>query len=140
MRMSRRFALNGAIRDYEIRSTSVSLESKSWVTRNSSGTVTETVQDTAKEWSTTADLSRYKKVHFQVTGGEGSRSISAGSVTTSNPSNGERVLDVSGIANRSSLTIKVNAARAEATAAGYYPSTNVTKNNISVSRIWATAH
>ena len=130
--------LFGNIRDLSI-SGSRSLESKSWVTLDSHGNITDRVQDSAKEWSTTVDLSRYKKVHFQVTGGSGTRSISAGSVSVSNPATGERVLDVSGISNRSSLVVKMYVASAPASEAGYYPSTNITTYNIAVSKIWATA-
>ena len=138
MRMSRFAGLLGVIKDLDIGS-SINLESKSWVTLDSHGNQTDSRQDTSKSWTKTVDLSKYRKVHFQVTGGSGSRKVVAGSVTSSNPSTGEVVLDVSGITNRSSLAIEVFVSAAPASAAGYYPSTNVTTYNITVSKIWATA-
>lgn len=140
MRMARRQGMGGGkVQDLDIRTTTISLTSKAWVTRDKHGNVTENVQGKASSWSKTLDLSKYTKVHFQVTGGSGSRYISAGTVKTTNPGTGEKILDISGISNRSSLTVTVYLYGASASAAGYYPSTNVVNTSITVSRVWASA-
>ena len=140
MRLARRIGLSGGkVQDLDIRTTSIALTSKAWVTRNNKGTVTENVQGSAASWTKTVDLTKYTKVHFQVTGGSGSRYISVGSVKTNNPGTGEKILDISGISNRTSLTVTVYLYGASASAAGYYPSTNVVNTSITVSKIWASA-
>jgi hypothetical protein len=154
MRMSRRLAIlgkapnlsffdNGAVSGYSfsygVSGTKISLESKAWVHRNDHGTVDENVSAPARSSTLNADLRRYKYVHFTVSGGSGSRSISVGSVSKSNPAAGTHTLDISGISDRSNLQIKLYTSAASASAAGYYPSTNVVTNSIQVAKIWASA-
>ena len=154
MRMSRRLAIQGKPPDlyffkqgavsgynfsYGVSGSNISLESKGWVHRNDKGTVDENVSAPARSSTLNVDLRRYKSVCFTVSGGSGSRSISVGSVSKSNPGNGTHTLDIPGIADRSNLQIKLYTSAASPSAAGYYPSTNVETNSITVTKIWAKA-
>jgi len=92
----------------------------------------------AVSWSETADLSGYTHVHFTVTHQNDSSYVSVGSVKAQNPSVGEVDLDISSIADRSALEVKVGADEARASRPGFYPATNTVYNEITVTKIWAT--
>lgn len=138
MRMSRRLGMGGGLQDLPI-IDSISLNSSAWYKRIDSREDHDTwVQGEPQNWSTTVDLTKYSYVRFTVTEQHGGCYIEAGGISVSNPSVGDGVIDISSIADRSSIIVHVHLDAAHASRPSYYPATNTASTQISITSIRAT--